>query len=263
MSLHYGILDVDDSTCRGYMASVKSVQRHGRTYYYLDQAYRWGGRVRKKQVYLGLAVPPDLSRHRAALEQAVWAETYLRLFDRIRRGYWKRLRVVPRSVQVSEGEDFVLRFTYDTNRIEGSTLTLDDTRKLLARGVSPAGKPYSDAVESKRHADLARRLFSKPEPLDLSHLLKWHKELFGETKADISGRLRDFEVKIGDSEHLPPSPIEVRPILIELLRRTSRNSARVHPVQRAGEFHFWFENIHPFGDGNGRIGRLAINVLLA
>lgn len=245
------------------MAVVRAVRRGSGVYHYLVQTYRWEGRIRKKQIYLGTSVPHSVNQLRDSLEKEVWRETWLKQFDLIRAGYVRRLRTVPRAVQEKEREEFIVEFTYNTNRIEGSTLTRVETRKLLSRGVSPSSKPYHDVAETSKHAALVRRLIRHPEPVDLPHLLTWHRELFGETKDDIAGRVRDYEVRIVNSRHVPPPPLEVRSKLIGLLRRTNRNKEGHHPVQLAGEFHFWFENIHPFGDGNGRVGRLAMNVLLA
>lgn len=245
------------------MAIVKSVRRGGAVYHYLVQTYRWEGKIRRKQVYLGTAVPEKLDKTREQLEKEIWQETWFEQFDKVRENFQKRLRAIPRSVADKEREEFVVRFTYDTNRIEGSTLTLEDTRKLLERGITPPFKAVHDVIESRRHAALVRRLMVHPEPVDLSHVVGWHKELFGETKPDIAGRIRDFEVRIGDSRYVPPPPLEVRPMLVELLRGINRNKDSMHPVERAASFHLRFESIHPFGDGNGRIGRLAMNVLLA
>jgi Fic family protein len=245
------------------MSSVKGVLRGKREYFYLVQTYRWEGRVRKKQVYLGTSVPEDLRALRSRLEREIWNATWFRQFDAIRERYLRRQHSVPSSVESKEREDFVVEFTYDTNRIEGSTLSLEDTRRLLSRAITPAGKPLSDILETQKHAALLRRLMETPEPVDFPHILRWHRELFSETKPDIAGRLRDYEVSIRGSRHVPPPPLEVRPMLIELLRSTNRAKAGTHPVQKSGEFHFRFEHIHPFGDGNGRIGRLAMNLLLA
>ena len=245
------------------MSSVKSVHRGSRRYLYLVQTYRWEGRIRKKQIYLGTTAPEDPRPYRSLLEQEIWNETWLKQFDEIRESYQRRRRAIPSSVATKEREEFVVDFTYNTNRIEGSTLSFEDTRRLLTRGETPARRPLGDILEAQKHAALLRRLMKVPEPVDLTHLLRWHKELFSETKPDIGGRIRDYEVRIGGSRHIPPPAIEVRPALLELLRSTNRGKRRIHPVQRSGEFHFRFEHLHPFGDGNGRIGRLAMNVLLA
>lgn len=245
------------------MSSVKSVHRGSRRYLYLVQTYRWEGRICKKQIYLGTSAPEDLRPYRSRLEQEIWNETWLKQFNEIRERYQRRRRAIPSSVASKERDDFVVEFTYNTNRIEGSTLSWEDTRRLLTRGETPARRPLSDILEAQKHAALLRRLMEVPEPVDLAHLLRWHKELFSDTKPDIGGRIRDYEVRIGGSRHIPTPALEVRPALIELLRWTNRGKHRIHPVQRSGEFHFRFEHIHPFGDGNGRIGRLAMNVLLA
>ncbi len=245
------------------MSTVKPVRRGSRTYHYLVQTYRWKGAIRKKQLYLGAKVPAKLDSQRIRLERMVWDQTWFREFDQIRANFQKRLRSVPRSVLDKERDDFVLHFTYDTNRIEGSSLSLDDTRNLLRRGVAPASKPVSDAIESTRHAEVLRRLIDHPEPVNLPNLLRWHRSIFGETKKDIAGSIRDYPVRIGNSRFLPPPALEVRPSLIELLRATNRRRGGMHPVERAGWFHLHFEMIHPFGDGNGRLGRLAMNLLLA
>jgi len=245
------------------MGTVRTVRRGSRTYRYLVQSYRWNGVVRKKQLYLGTSLPTDLTSSQLALERAIWKETWFAQFDAIQMAFQKRLARLPPSVHEKESEDFALEFTYDTNRIEGSTLSLEDTRRLLERGITPAARPLNDILETQKHATIVRRLIHNLEPITLSRLLGWHKELFSETKPDIAGRLRDFEVRIRGSQHVPPSALEVRPMLLELIRWSTRASTKIHPVELSAEFHFRFEHIHPFGDGNGRIGRLAMNSLLA
>ena len=244
------------------MGTIRTVVRGTRTYRYLVQSFRWEGKLRKKELYLGKSIPADLPRFQARLESEIRSETWYDLLDRIQVAYQRYRASQPESVRAKEIEDFILEFTYDTNRIEGSTLSLEDTRSLLERGLLPAAKPLRDARETQNHAQLLRRLLDSPEPLDLRHLLLWHRALFQDTKPDFAGRLRDYEVRIRGSRHLPPPALEVRPSLVELLRWTSRSAAALHPVERAAEFHFRFEHLHPFGDGNGRVGRLAMNLLL-
>jgi Fic family protein len=218
--------------------------------------------VRRKERYLGTTRPRDAGQQKELLEREVWGDTWFRAFESIRSAYQKRQRALPLSIREKEREDFVVDFTYDTNRIEGSTLTYEETSNLLTHGISPASKPMRDIREMQLHASLARQLMASPEPVDLPHVLSWHRRVFGETKPDIAGRMRDSEVGIRGSQHIPPTPLEARPRLIELLRWTDRQADALNPVERAASFHFKFENIHPFGDGNGRIGRLAMNMIL-
>jgi Fic family protein len=244
------------------VAFLRTVSRGGHQYFYLVQAYRWKGSVYRRERYLGTRRPRDLVAQKEALEREVWGETWFPEFEAIRRAYQDRLRSLPESVLEQEREDFVIEFTFDTNRIEGSTLTFEETASLLTKGISPSAKPMDDVRETQLHASLVRRLIARPEPVDLTHLLAWHRTVFGETKPDIAGRIRNFDVRIRGSRHLPPTASEVRPGLNEAIRRAVRGTKAVNPVERASTFHFQFEHIHPFGDGNGRIGRLAMNMLL-
>jgi Fic family protein len=244
------------------MALVRKVIRGDREYFYLVQTYRWGGTVHRKEEYLGTGVPGDLKDLQESLEREVWELTWFRAFEAIRGGFQTHQRALPKFALEKEQEQFVVEFTYDTNRIEGSTLTFRETADLLTDGISPRSKPMHDIREAQLHAELLRRLMAHPEPIDFPHILAWHKSIFGETKPTIAGRIRDFDVRIARSRHVPPPALEVRPGLVELLRRTQRQARVLNPVERAATFHFEFENVHPFGDGNGRVGRLAMNLLL-
>ncbi len=244
------------------MATVRTVVRGKNRYFYLVHTYRWGGVVHRRERYLGSVLPHDLERQRGSLEREVWQVTWFSAFQSIRDGYQSHLRTLPTPAVDKEGEQFITEFTYDTNRIEGSTLTFQETADLLEHGISPRSKPMRDIRETELHASLMRKLLAHPEPVDLPHLLAWHKAIFGETKPEFAGTFRDFEVGIQRSKHVPPVPLEVRPMLTELLRWLRRHATDLHPVECAAEFHFRFENIHPFGDGNGRIGRLAMNLVL-
>jgi Fic family protein len=244
------------------MAAVRVVRRRNRVYRYLEQSYRWEGKVRKKRVYLGTRLPRDLEERKRALERSIWRSTWFAEFDKIREGYQRRSRTVPGSVLEKERMEFVVEFTYDTNRIEGSTLTFDDTRLLLDRGITTVARPLHDLVETQRHARLLTRLLGSPEPLTLANVVRWHAELFSETKPDLTGKFRDFDVRIGRSKHRPPPGPEVEAKMDHLFYWLLAARNNLHPVELAAEFHFRFENIHPFGDGNGRVGRLAMNVLL-
>jgi len=244
------------------MAIVRTVNRGENRYYYLVHTYRWDGAVQRRERYLGTVLPDDIERQRASLERDVWQVTWLRAFRSIHDAYQSHLRTLPGAALEKEREQFVIEFTYDTNRIEGSTLTFQETADLLEHGISPRSKPMRDIREAELHASLMRGLLAHPEPFDLPRLLAWHKAVFRETKPQFAGRIRDFEVRIQRSRHVPTPPLEVRPMLIELLRWVQRRSKGLNPVERAAEFHFRFESIHPFGDGNGRIGRLAMNMIL-
>lgn len=245
------------------MTTVSQSIRGGRTYYYLEHTYRWQGRASRTRLYLGEKIPRNIGQLKLDIERKAWGRTWFPEFDRIRECYQERLTKVPSEVIERERHNFVVDFTYDTNRIEGSTLSHADTSDVIDRAVSPAAKPLADILETRAHARLALELLSHPVPLTLPQLLSWHSTLFKATKPGIAGRVRDYEVGIQGSKFQPPTGLEVRPMLVELLRWVGRKVRDVHPVELSSTFHFRFEFIHPFGDGNGRVGRLAMNVILA
>ncbi len=244
------------------MATVRTVRRGRRAYRYLEQSYRWKGKLRKKRLYLGTSIPRDLPKLKLALERLIWKDTWFAQFDNIKAGYQQRLRTVPKSVIEQEQREFVAEFTYDTNRIEGSTMTFEDTRLLLERGFVKSPRPAHDVTETQAHAKLLERLIAVPEKVSLSSLLSWHRELFAQTKPDLAGRLRTYAVRIGGRKHRPPPAEQVEPMLKALMGWFQQSTGQLHACEIAGEFHWRFEDIHPFGDGNGRVGRLAMNMLL-
>lgn len=244
------------------MTAVRAVRRGKRTYHYLTQTYRWGGEVRRREVYLGASVPSNLASHEADLQRQIWAETWFPAFDAVRVAWGSLRKTQPDPIVRKAEHDFAIEFTFHSNRIEGSSLTLDEVSLVVDKGVTPSSKPLADVLEARSHAVLTERLLHAPEPLDLSHLLRWHREAFLQTTPEVAGQLRQYEVRIRGSSFRPPTALEVRPLLLELLRWNARHAERAHPVERAAVFHVRFERIHPFGDGNGRIGRLATNVIL-
>lgn len=238
------------------------VRQGDRSYYYLAQTYRWAGVVHRKEVYLGRSQPNNLGPFETDLQNQVWSSTWFPAFDALRARWGALRQSQPRPVIMKAEHDVAIEFTFHSNRIEGSSLTLDDVSLAVDHGISPNSKPLADVLEARSHSNLAERLFRRPEPIDIGHLLRWHKELFQQTKPEVAGQLRHYEVRVRGSSFRPPAALEVRPMLLELLRWNARHTSRLHTVERAAEFHVRFEKIHPFGDGNGRIGRLVSNVIL-
>lgn len=99
---------------------------------------------------------------------------------------------------------------------------------------------------------------------DLSQQLiqDWNWKILKETKPDIAGRIRRHGVGITGSSFVPPSPVELQPLLNEFFGWYSGTKAKANPVELAGLAHLKFVAIHPFADGNGRIGRLVMNFVL-
>jgi Fic family protein len=98
--------------------------------------------------------------------------------------------------------------------------------------------------------------------INISTLIHWHKKLFQYTKKDKAGKIRDYNVGISGSKHIPPQSFELDSLLREFFNWYDQNKNKLHPVHLAALVHFRFVSIHSFGDGNGRISRLFMNYVL-
>lgn len=155
-------------------------------------------------------------------------------------------------------QEYSINFTYNTNAIEGSTISEEETRDIVAHKMA-SNKPLNEIKETEKHAELFKKLLSTPEKIAENKLLKWHKELFSETKPDIAGKFRDYLVRVG--RYTAPDWQDL-PKLIKEFFQFYNNKGQMHIIEFAARVHYKFEKIHHFGDGNGRVGRLIINVML-
>ncbi len=245
------------------MVSVGKKAVKGRTYYYLEHSYREGRKIRKKSIYLGSKIPKNIDEIKKMFLDDIYRETWQADVERIRKNYSKSQKVMPKSVKEKELQTFVTRFTYDTQRIEGSTLTRREIADLLERGITPTSKPLRDVKEAEAHRDLFYEILKEKKDLSLQMILEWHWKLFHQTKKDIAGKIRKYQVAISGSKFTPPSPVEVCPMLREFFEWHNKSKNKLHPVELAAVSHLKFVTIHPFGDGNGRVSRLIINFILS
>lgn len=158
-------------------------------------------------------------------------------------------------------EEFVVEYTYNSNAIEGNTLTLRETDMVL-RGLTIAQKPLKDHMEAVGHKeafDFVRDLVKDQVPLS-EYIIKQIHYLVLADKKDDRGVYRKVPVRIMGAKHEPVQPYLIQPKMEQLLE-IYRNSTE-HIIPRLAQFHIEFEGIHPFIDGNGRTGRLLVNLEL-
>lgn len=241
---------------------VKKKRLGNNTYYYLEHSVRDQGRVQKREVYLGKKLPQNIEQIKVKLLADIYREKWHPLLDRIRDSYAKEYKLAPASSRAKELENFAIRFTYDTQRIEGSKLTLRETANLFERGIAPKDRPVQDIREAEAHKRLFYEMLEYKNDLSLHAVLGWHEKMFGETKPDIAGKIRKNRIGISGSRFVPPLPVEVYPLLQEFFRWYDRSKGKLHPVELAALVHLKFVTIHPFADGNGRISRLMMNFVL-
>lgn len=209
-----------------------------------------------KEIYLGKKVPSGLEKMKGQLFKEGKKELYSKL-EKIKAHFQREWERLPESAKQREKEEIAIAFTYNTNAIEGSTITLEETREILVDKTAP-NKSLRDIKETEAHAKVFLKMLDSKEQLSRTLLLRWHQEIFGETKGDIAGRYRNFLVRVGP--YVAPDWQEVKGLMRELISWAARS--KENPVELAALAHYRFERIHPFGDGNGRIGRLISNMIL-
>lgn len=158
-------------------------------------------------------------------------------------------------------DDFLVEFTYNSNAIEGSTLTLQETA-LVLDGVTIDRKPLKEHLEAVGHRDAfvyVTSLVSEHVPISERMIREIHALVLMDRPED-KGVYRRIPVKIIGAHHEPPQPYLI-PVQMEQLIADLFHDRR-HPIEAAALFHLTFEGIHPFIDGNGRTGRLLINLML-
>lgn len=157
-----------------------------------------------------------------------------------------------------------VEFVYNTNSMEGNTLSLGETRMVL-KGMTVSGKPLTEIQEIKNHPasiEFIKTLaFDRVVPITQGNILKLHCIVMEKVMQD-AGKYRQNEVAIKGAQFIPTTWPEISNEMSELVKYVNENPDGLSPIELATHVHFWFALIHPFRDGNGRIARLLTNFVL-
>ncbi len=160
-------------------------------------------------------------------------------------------------------EEFIVEHTHQSTAIEGNTLTLKETA-LVLQGITIDRKPLKDHLEAvgyKEAYEYMERLVKEQKTLSSYEICSIHSLVLADRPED-RGRWRRVPVRMMGASVEPPQPYLIEPMIGELVNDYSTAMARLHAVERVSLFHLRFEGIHPFVDGNGRTGRLLLNMQL-
>ncbi len=252
------------------MGFVEIKERNGHKLYYFSKALREGKKVKKKRIFLGTDLSDELVKRlsRDALIELgeLDFEGILGTKEKNEFGLIKATLndLIAQMEKKSFYEHFVSEFTYSSNAIEGSTLTLKETSKLLFEGLAPK-KPMRNIIEAQNHKRAYDYLSTLKEEKLGHELICLVQKLvvegtLEEEAKEYEGILRRLNVRVGT--HIAPPFHEVPRRLTALIRWFNSNKDKTHPIVVAAYFHSEFENLHPFVDGNGRTGRLFANFML-
>lgn len=158
-----------------------------------------------------------------------------------------------------------LEWTYNSNAIEGNSLTLRETQLVLEEGLTIKGKSLKEHFEAKNHEkaiDFLVENVDRASVLDENIILKIHTLILDGIEEDFAGRYRNGQVRITGANFTPPNPLKVPDLMSDFVKWISGESKIKDPVVLATELHHRFVWIHPFFDGNGRTGRVLMNLWL-
>ena len=162
-------------------------------------------------------------------------------------------------------EQFAIQYTYHTNVIEGNTLTLRETQLVIQEGITVKGKPlryHLEAINHPKAIEFVERFAQERKPLSEQDTLYLHGIVMKGIAEAEPGAYRKGQVAITGSRYTPPPPYEVPFMMADSLEWINTNPEELRPVELAAMAHFKLVHIHPFVDGNGRVGRLLMNLLL-
>ena len=174
-------------------------------------------------------------------------------------------RPFPNSILQRLHEDIALEWTYNSNAIEGNTLSLNETKVVLQHGLTVGGKTLREHFETLNHKkaiDWLTERVSQDFSLSVKDILHLHYLVMSGIADEYAGTIRTGRVRITGANFIPPNPLKVPALLDELIEWVNENPLNLNIVERISVFHNRFVWIHPFFDGNGRTARLVMNLLL-
>ncbi|MBI2040550.1 MAG: Fic family protein [DPANN group archaeon] len=264
------------------MAYLEQKTISGRKYYFLAENVRIGlEKWKKVRIYLGpaslnlielevkkLAALPKLHERIKYIINAlpkkqprVLTEIQTDTLEKIKKGYQAHLKkLAPEDLEKLE-ETILTDFTYNTNSIEGSTLSAREVGLILYENRVPRGKDLREiygAANMKKAYDYIKSL----KKLSEKRVKELHRIVMQDILSRELGKFRTVPVFIRGSKTVPPKPEFVQQQMRALLNWYGKRKDKLHTFELACKFHVEFEKIHPFRDGNGRTGRLLMNFIL-
>ena len=261
---------MDNIDIVAYIDRIKSGRK---TFYYLGKTVRIGPDTwRKIRIKLGEKEPTreEIGKKLRELKleaYKVYNEDYLdatklEIIDDFKEVFKNHRKTIPRTIAEKEESDFLIRFTYNSNAIEGNRLTLRDTYLIIKEKQIPTGAPpkdYNEAINGRDAMDYIKNYKGK---LNIEFIEQINLILTKNTGVVYGGRVRFFPVKIEGIDYKPPAPEQVKPLLKKMIAFYYENKRKIHPFVLACLIHAQFVEVHPFEDGNGRTGRALMNWVL-
>ena len=263
------------------MAFISKKTINNKRRYYLEESLRLhDGKVKKISIYLKDYSPKQegqiMEQYRQQLKEkkdsllithsltryktnVIFTKNLIISMEEIKLRY----RDIEKNLTKRQMQDiidrFTVNFTYESNAIEGNSLTIKDVTMILQEKKVLKNKDLREIYETVNTREAMNLIFNKKLGINEEDIIRLHKLLVNNTGVTF-GYKGIPNVLIGRNVQTTP-PEKVKQEMDELIKNYHQNK-NIHPLQRAADFHGEFEKIHPFEDGNGRTGRLLINIML-
>ncbi|MBI2141604.1 Fic family protein [Candidatus Woesearchaeota archaeon] len=253
----------------------------GKMRYYLEKSVRLpGGAVKKFSVYLKDYEPKSglrgLDSYVALLnakaratvinhvaefytKSSIFSNGVIKGLEEVKLAYNGLRKKISKKQLQDVIDRFTVNFTYESNAIEGNSLTLKDVAIVLHEKKAIEGKDLREIYEALNTREAMKLIFNNKLKISEHDIIKLHKILVRNTDVAFGYKKLPNFLLGRDTQTTPPEKVEEE--MRELITWYHENE-RMHPLERASIFHGRFETIHPFEDGNGRVGRLLINIML-
>lgn len=266
------------------MASVQIKKRNGTGYVYLVKSLRLGGQVKTIEKCIGkdpmtedeIKALEEQSKPYFALKEAELKAAYaarnfassnlsedeIRELELLKTAYKNFISsLYPTELEACR-EAFEVSYVHNTTKIEGNTLTLSQTKLVLVDKIAPSEKELREIYEVRNYAEVLAFMKKYRGGLTEDLIRKLHSLIERDIDANTLGSFRRIDVAISGTEFTPSPHIMVEEDISKLIEWYEENKTKLHPVELAAVFHHRFEQIHPFTDGNGRVGRELFNFIL-
>ncbi|MCK5450523.1 MAG: Fic family protein [Candidatus Omnitrophica bacterium] len=176
-----------------------------------------------------------------------------------------KLRPFSKSALSNLREQIIIEWTYNSDAIEGNSLTLKETKLVLEDGLTISGKSLKEHLETINHKEaieFIEKLVSKNSSINCHAIKQIHSLILSKIDDDEAGKYRNVKVFISGSKHVFPEAMEVPALMSDFNEWLKKNNRVENIIEYAAEAHFKLVDIHPFVDGNGRTARLLMNLIL-
>ena len=192
-------------------------------------------------------------------------ESRLRTRVETKKAQLDQLRPLPSAAAARLRDQILVEWIYNSNAIEGSTITIQETRLILETGMTVGGKSLREHFEVINHRDAidyVEDLVRSVEPITPFQVRQIHKLVLSRVDDENAGRYRETQVQIAGAAFIPPESWLVPNLMMEWGTWLGFEESHLHPIEVAALAHHKLVAIHPFIDGNGRTARLVMNLIL-